>query len=72
MPPHTTSAPYVLTRDTTCREGCPHYGHQAPPHRHWQQEQPPEPARQDGPIMRALVWAWGDWGISKRQSRPAP
>lgn len=52
--------PYVLTRDTTCRKGCPHYGYPAVLHSHFEQKEPPSPARRDGPVMRLLIRIWGD------------
>ena len=35
-------------------------------HRHWRQQARPAPARQDGPIMRAFIWVWGDWGLGRQ------
>lgn len=63
MLPH-QPAPYTLTRDTTCREGCPHYGHPAPPHSHFEQREPPVLAPRNGAVMRWLIrlysseWHW--------------
>ena len=55
-------SPYVLTRDTACREGCPHYGHPAAPHSHYTQEERPSPAWEPNRIWRALFRIYGDGG----------
>ena len=62
MSPNASLAPYVLTRDTTCREGCPHYGHPAPPHSHYTQTERPAPAWEPNWFWRLAFRIWGDGG----------
>jgi hypothetical protein len=53
--------PYVLTRDTTCRPGCPHYGQVAPLHSHFEQKPPPAlPRWEPNLIWRALFRIYGN------------
>ena len=54
--------PYVLTRDTTCRQGCPHYGHAAAPHSHYEQKEHMAPDWKPNRLWRALFRIYGDGG----------
>ena len=53
---------YVLTRDTTCRQGCPHYGHPAPLHSHYEQKEHLAPDWKPNRLWRALFKIYGDGG----------
>ena len=54
-------APFVLTRDTTCRDDCLYFGRAMPAHSHYRQADPaPSPRRADGRVWRLLFRIWGN------------